>query len=897
MKHKNELPASGQHRLLSLYSALIACDHAVIRSSNPSDLFDEVCRNIVHLGQMSVAWIGMVDAGDQRIWPQAHCGEDDNYLEWIKLSVNVDQMPGQGPAGTAILEDRPIWSHDLQHDEDMAAMRDLARAQGWHSTAVIPLTMGGVASGALSIYTKTVHAFGEKEQQLLAQLASNISYALNYFELDAQRKQAEFALLESEVRYSALFSSNCMPMLVIDPADGRVVDANIRAIDFYGWDHATFTSMHEMDFNVMSPAEIRLEMAQAVAAKRSYFDLQHRLSSGEIRNVEVFSSPISFGGQTYLITAIHDITERRRLELKVRNAQSLTQRFIDHLPGTAFVKDSQLRLLMVNEHLGRVLGRPPQSLIGKTAQDIFPPDFAQVVSDLDRKMLEQGGSSTFEETFNGRHNETSMFVIDEANGQRLLGGVSFDVTDRYRASERANAQLRINELGSQLSEKQLLEDCLTLVVDLTRSTTGCILYVSEDESSLEPMAGIAGVQQGGAHAVNSPRLAPHFLPWSLCLDARAPLVRNVPGTDSESVTMQATRGDLTRWIAVPIIESGRVRLILGVANKCLDYDDFDVDALLLCGNDLWRIVRRAHAETALKQRVDELVVVNQKLSQTQLQLLQSEKMASIGQLASGVAHEINNPIGFVKSNLGSLASYVNGLVEIVRTYEEVERRLGEPMAKEFHTIRERKAALDYDYLIGDLSQLIEESREGVQRISKIVLDLKNFSRSGDGEKQWADIHEGIESTINVVWNQLKYKAEVVRAYGNLPPVYCIASQINQVVMNLLINAGQAIAEHGHIHVRTGTEGEHIWIEVQDDGCGIEPMQMDRIFEPFYTSKPVGQGTGLGLSITFGIVQRHQGHITVQSTPKQGTTFRVVLPIEAKSQPPDAPAQAIRETQA
>jgi signal transduction histidine kinase len=189
--------------------------------------------------------------------------------------------------------------------------------------------------------------------------------------------------------------------------------------------------------------------------------------------------------------------------------------------------------------------------------------------------------------------------------------------------------------------------------------------------------------------------------------------------------------------------------------------------------------------------------------------------------------------------------------------------------------------VDYTFLTQDLTQLIEESQEGVQRVSKIVLDLKNFSRSGDGAKEWSDLHAGIETTVNIVWNQLKYKAEVVRDFGTLPLVHCVASQINQVVMNLLINAEQAITGRGHITLRTGVQGEQVWFEVEDDGCGISAENQVRIFEPFYTSKPIGQGTGLGLSITFGIVQQHHGSITVQSTPGKGSTFRVTLPIESK----------------
>jgi signal transduction histidine kinase len=336
-------------------------------------------------------------------------------------------------------------------------------------------------------------------------------------------------------------------------------------------------------------------------------------------------------------------------------------------------------------------------------------------------------------------------------------------------------------------------------------------------------------------------------------------------------------------ISVPIIENGKVRLMLGVGNKETHYDDSDVETLTLLGNDLWRIARRVRLEADLVERVNDLTSANQKLADIQLQLLQSEKMASIGQLAAGVAHEINNPIGFVKSNLGTLTNYVENLKSIVAAYEEVEQQMGETSTAAFSAVHSRKTGLDYEFFMEDLTQLINESRDGVDRVSKIVQDLKNFSRAGDSVGEWSDIHAGIESTINVVWNQLKYKVQINREFGTLPQVRCIPSQINQVIMNLLTNAEQSISDKGHITIRTGSEGDEVWFEVQDDGCGISAENQAKIFEPFYTSKPVGKGTGLGLSISFGIVQRHGGRITVQSAPGQGSTFRVTLPIEMKKE--------------
>jgi signal transduction histidine kinase len=271
-----------------------------------------------------------------------------------------------------------------------------------------------------------------------------------------------------------------------------------------------------------------------------------------------------------------------------------------------------------------------------------------------------------------------------------------------------------------------------------------------------------------------------------------------------------------------------------------------------------------------------LLELNRSLEQAHNQLLQSEKMASIGLLAAGVAHEINNPIGYVSSNLTTLQSYIQDLFLLLDAYDEA--CAGVSAECRPPGIAELKARIDVPFLKEDTLSLIRESHQGVQRVKKIIGDLKAFSRSSD-EDEWApaDLHAGLESTLNVIWNELKYTCEVKKEYGELPAVECVLSQLNQVFMNLLVNAAQAIGKKGTITIRTGAAGDEVWVEVSDTGCGIPADRLKRIFEPFYTTKPVGKGTGLGLSVSYSIVQRHHGRIDVQSEVGKGTTFRVTVP--------------------
>ncbi|GAB2523834.1 ATP-binding protein [Lysobacter humi (ex Lee et al. 2017)] len=297
------------------------------------------------------------------------------------------------------------------------------------------------------------------------------------------------------------------------------------------------------------------------------------------------------------------------------------------------------------------------------------------------------------------------------------------------------------------------------------------------------------------------------------------------------------------------------------------------------------ISARSARERELQQRHDELERAYRSLAGAQEQLLQSEKMASIGQLAAGVAHEINNPIGYVHSNIGTLREYMGSLFAMLEGYANAMAAPDPAALRE--ELRAQRQRLDIEFILGDLPQLLDESREGIERVTRIVQDLKEFSHVGRNETMRpSDLVKGLESTLNIVWNDLKYKVRLERLYGEMPQVECLPSEINQVFMNLLINAGQAISERGTITLACGSEGDEAWVAITDTGCGIPEETLGRIFDPFYTTKPIGRGTGLGLAISYRIVEKHHGRIEVSSTAGQGSTFRVVLPVK---QPVDAPA--------
>jgi len=266
--------------------------------------------------------------------------------------------------------------------------------------------------------------------------------------------------------------------------------------------------------------------------------------------------------------------------------------------------------------------------------------------------------------------------------------------------------------------------------------------------------------------------------------------------------------------------------------------------------------------------------------QAQIQMMQSEKLAAIGQLAAGVAHEINNPIGFITSNLNTLKQYVGTLFEIIRHYEKILDAIAvEPEIRQ--QIANLKVKDELAYLLDDIPQLIAESQDGLNRVRNIVQDLKDFSSVDSEAYEMADLNKCLESTLNIIWNEIKYRCEIVKHYGDIPEISCMPAQLNQVFMNLLLNAAQAIKAKGTITISTGTSNDQVWVAINDNGSGISPEHINHLFEPFFTTRPVGEGIGLGLSVSQKIIQNHHGKIEVDSTVDQGTTFKVILPIHVQ----------------
>jgi len=296
-----------------------------------------------------------------------------------------------------------------------------------------------------------------------------------------------------------------------------------------------------------------------------------------------------------------------------------------------------------------------------------------------------------------------------------------------------------------------------------------------------------------------------------------------------------------------------------------------------------QVQERLQAEYDLKHSNTKLETAHIKLKSQQQQLVHSEKLASVGQLAAGVAHEINNPTGYVMGNLKVLKEYKYSILEIFKAYSQLEDIIdqseNQTIKQALLQVNDVKIEQDLDYILNDMNDLLDDSISGAVRIQKIVEDLKSFSRVDDGDKKMVDINEEvIETALRLVWNELKYKCKLNKTLKPLPALNCHAGELSQVIMNLLINACDAISVKGEVSLTSEQVANDIRITIGDNGSGIGDADILKLFDPFFTTKSIGKGTGLGLSISQGIIKKHGGTLTVSSQSGQGSCFTILLPI-------------------
>ncbi len=446
-----------------------------------------------------------------------------------------------------------------------------------------------------------------------------------------------------------------------------------------------------------------------------------------------------------------------------------------------------------------------------------------------------------------------------------------NITERKRAEEKLHDRMRQAALGAEVGValaaggnlRAALLRCAEAICTHLDAALARIWTLNEKDNMLELQAS-AGMytHTNGPHG----RIpVGQFKIGLIALHKRPHLTNAVVGDPMINDQEWALREGMVAFAGQPLVLADKLVGVMAMFSR-KPLEESALHALSAISDQIALGIARMRDSEALRER--------------QAQIIQQEKLASIGQLAAGVAHEINNPIGFIGSNLGTLAKYVGKYDEFIALMDEAV--LNGCPSETRDEIAASRRRLKIDYISRDIRQLIDDNIEGTERVKKIVQDLKIFSRGDDSEPVIADINKCLESTINIVWNEIKYVATLRRDYNDIPPIRCNPQQLSQVFLNLLVNASHAIDRQGEITVRTWADERSVNVAVSDTGCGIPPADLKRIFDAFYTTKEVGKGTGLGLSISAEIVKKHNGEIGVTSEVGKGTTFTVRLPVVDES---------------
>jgi two-component system NtrC family sensor kinase len=679
---------------------------------------------------------------------------------------------------------------------------------------------------------------------------------------------------------------------------GRILCANAALARLVGHPE---DQLLQMTHDQVADPEMREQMASYGRAclerdpEPAATEMTLRTSSGDQRFVELTARRIDLGGLATVLSTCQDLSDIRHVQISLLNTSQVLNQILDSDPVATFVIDAEHRVTHWNRACEQLTGRDWWDMQGAVEKgQLFHGAERPLLCDLivdgaDAARLEAlypagiraskliEGAYEAEAFFPGLGESGLWLSFTAAPLRGPAGQVVGAIETLQDVTQRRNAE---EELMRHRNQLEVLVGERTAELDSTHRELSAFM---ENAS-----VGILAVADG--------RITHHNKKFAEMFLAEA---QSAAGRETaEFFCSQADYDDFART-AFPKLAAARPFQHEAMLRR-LDGKQLWIQMIGYVSNAedptagaWWLLQDRSEvrrAQEALETNYARLKETNHRLEEAQNQLLQSEKMASIGQLAAGVAHEINNPIGFVNSNLNSLKHYVDDLLRLIADYETAEGELG-PEARQ--RLQASKSDVDLDYVREDLPVLLRESADGLGRVKRIVQDLKDFSRVDNSDWAEADLNAGLDSTLNVVLNEVKYKAEVVKQYGALPPVRCLAAQLNQVFMNFIVNAAHAIETRGTITLSTGHSGNWVWVEVADTGGGMSDEVQRRIFEPFYTTKPVGKGTGLGLSLSFSIVQKHKGVIKVRSAVGQGSAFRVWIPLdpEAAGDIPPLPVEA------
>ena len=684
------------------------------------------------------------------------------------------------------------------------------------------------------------------------------------------RKQAEEALGKSEEKYRTLLD-NASDAILLANDEGNLLELNKKAEELLGYTRQELWGVNIA--NIHPPEELEKIINGFKEIKQNGLGTVNNTAvlrkDGKTVFVDISGSVIEYSGEKVLQGIFRDITERKKMEETLRQSEERYRSILESIREGYFELDLDGNYTFTNEANCRYLGYTKEELIGmnyrrhtdeETAKKLYQPYYELYRTGKPIEILELEAIRKDETR---AIYETSVSLIRDSEGKPIgFRGVSRDITARKKMEEALRQ--------SEEKHRHILENMEEGYFEMDLVGNFTFVNNAECRNLGYPKEELIG--RNNRQYQDEATIRRMYQIFNNMYKTGEPI---------KIIDIEIIRKDGTKKF-----NEISVSLIRDSKGKKIGFSGVSRD-----------ITERKRADDALKKNREELIRKNQELEESrkniqltleklgaayeelktsQAKILQQEKMASIGQLAAGVAHEINNPMAFIASNLGTLDKYIRRLKDFIQAQSEAIKSLKATDAIE--KLEKKRKELKLDYTIDDIDLLVKESHDGSERVQKIVQELNRFSRVDDAEYKDTNINECIESSINIVWNELKHKATLHKDYGNLPPAKCYPQKLNQVFVNLLINAIQAIEKKGKIKIKTWEKDGSIWVTVSDTGCGIPRENQSKIFEPFFTTKEVGKGTGLGLSISYEIMQRHKGELSFQSEKGKGTIFTIRMPI-------------------